>query len=160
MKYRYLLSILILASCGVQSHEPSLAITASEYVGLHEKDNREELKEFLNVDPVRTEWCAAFVNSVLEVNGKPNLHTIGYKYPLTARGFLQWGEPVDFHDEIQIGDIVVFPRGDVSWQGHVGFFVGKVGEDWIILGGNQDNKVGYNLYKPYNAIGVRRLTKD
>ena len=155
--------LLLLPSCSVSNDStPSTGVVkvAGEYAGLHERTDREELKDLLNVDPTRTEWCAAFVNSVLEIQGHPNLHTMNYPYPLTARGFLHWGESVDFYDEIQIGDIVIFPRGNQGWQGHVGFYVGSVGEDWIILGGNQDNKVGYNLYKSYNAIGIRRLPSD
>ena len=129
---------------------------AKRYVGLHEYYNRDELEILLNVDPVRTEWCAAFVNKVLQIQGIPNLYDVGYAYPLTARGFLQWGESVDFQDEIQIGDIVIFPRGREGWQGHVGFYAGTSGGKWIILGGNQDDSVSYKLYPPYMAIGIRR----
>jgi hypothetical protein len=37
---------------------------ASEFVGLNERQDRVTLKEFMGIDPVRLEWCAAFVNSV------------------------------------------------------------------------------------------------
>jgi hypothetical protein len=48
----------------------------------------------------------------------------------------------------------------VSWQGHVGFYVETQthqGRDyWVILGGNQDNTVNYQLFDPRRAIAVRR----
>ncbi len=76
-----------------------------------------------------------------------------------ARSFLYWGERVA-REDIQRGDVVVFPRGNKGWQGHVGFYVesqqhnGR--EYWVILGGNQHNQVRYDLYLPSRAIDVRR----
>ena len=131
------------------------AESAEQFIGLHEYRNRKELKSFLGVDPVRTEWCAAFVNATLEMDNTPSLNTIQHKYPLTARAFLDWGVAVD-KDNIQQGDLVIFPRGSESWQGHVGFYVGSTDNYWIILGGNQDNTVSYKLFKPKRAIGIRR----
>lgn len=154
-----LASLALVCSCtgSAFEHEVEDSITiAREYVGLHEVKDRRKLNELLNVDPVQTEWCAAFVNKVLQLQGIPNLHDVDYDYPLMARGFLQWGESVDFEDEIRRGDIVIFPRGSEGWQGHVGFYVGTMDGKWIILGGNQDDKVSYKLYPPYMAIGIRR----
>ena len=108
---------------------------------------------------MRTEWCAAFVNAVLEVDGIPSLNDQNRLPPLMARSFLHWGETVD-KNSIQRGDVVVFPRGTAGWQGHVGFYVETQVRDgkelWVILGGNQDNQVRYDLYDPRRAIGVRR----
>jgi len=76
-----------------------------------------------------------------------------------ARSFLEWGLPVAPED-IHPGDIVVFPRGDNQWQGHVGFYVKTVKFNDIvyysILGGNQSNRVSIELYKQSNALGIRR----
>lgn len=73
-----------------------------------------------------------------------------------ARSFLQWGSPVNPED-IQRGDIVVFPRGREGWKGHVGFYVGRHDSGkWVILGGNQANSVRYDLYDPKRALGIRR----
>ena len=133
---------------------------AEEYIGLNEYQNRQQIQRLTGVDPVRTEWCAAFVNAVLEIEGIPSnsLH----EYPLLARSFLDWGSTVEYSD-IQRGDIVVFPRGNSSWQGHVGFYVTTVdtpkGQRWVILGGNQANSVRYDLYDPSRAIGIRRGDK-
>ena len=105
-----------------------------------------------------TEWCAAFVNFVLEINNVPTLHDINHPHPLVARSFLHWGNNINKED-IQRGDLVVFPRENSEWKGHVGFFFDKVEDGrWIILGGNQNNKVTYDLYDPSKALGIRRHT--
>ncbi len=130
---------------------------AEEYIGLNERQNRQQIKRLTGVDPLRTEWCAAFVNAVLEIEGIPNNNF--HDYPLLARSFLDWGSTVESSD-IKRGDIVVFPRGNSSWQGHVGFYVTTVdtnkGQRWVILGGNQANSVRYDLYNPNKALGIRR----
>jgi uncharacterized protein (TIGR02594 family) len=160
MKLLMILSLLLLTGCMsiAESETTNSVITAQPYLGLEERVHRAELKELLDVDPVRTEWCAAFVNSVLELDGIPGSESVS-DYPLTARSFLKWGERVESAD-IQRGDVVIFPRGNSSWQGHVGFYVdtqmhnGR--EYWIILGGNQSNEVRYEFYSPNRALGIRR----
>ena len=133
------------------------AFKAASYLGYTERTHRAELKEFTGVDPVRTEWCAAFVNSVLEESNIESNN--GHAYPLTARAFLDWGQKVH-KDDIRPGDIVVFPRGNQGWQGHVGFYLktevinGR--EYYLILGGNQNNKVSIVTYISTKAIGIRR----
>jgi len=125
---------------------------------LHERQNRAELRELVGVDPVRTEWCAAFVNAVLELEGIPGSESVS-DVPLMARSFLEWGSPINPQD-IERGDIVVFPRGNQGWQGHVGFYVGRAKNgSWIILGGNQANQVRYDLYDPKRALGIRRYSE-
>lgn len=132
-------------------------VVADAMVGLNERSNRIELKNFLGVDPVNYEWCAAFVNGILNIHGIPGSETV-HKHPLLARSFLHWGVPVD---SPQYGDIVVFPRGSQAWQGHVGFYVDSVmidgQENYVILGGNQDNTISYDLYPASRAIGIRRI---
>jgi uncharacterized protein (TIGR02594 family) len=133
--------------------------TASAYIGLEERANRQELKQLMSVDPVRYEWCAAFVNAILELDNIPNLNSIEHPYPLLARAYLEWGETVARSD-IQRGDIVIFPRGTAGWQGHVGFYVETEivdgVEHWVILGGNQDQSVSYGLFAANHALGIRR----
>ena len=128
---------------------------AVQYNGMHERTDRAELKELLDVDPVRTEWCAAFVNAVLEESGIVSNND--HKYPLTARAFLDWGQGISKEDIVP-GDLVVFPRGNQGWQGHVGFYIGEHldSDRWVILGGNQSNSVRYDLYNPRRALGIRR----
>jgi len=131
--------------------------TAIQYLGLHERQNRKEIKELVGVDPVYTEWCAAFVNAVLEESGVES--NKDHRYPLTARAFLDWGQKVP-RAEIQPGDIVIFPRGNQGWQGHVGFFIKSetIGgiTYYMILGGNQSNKVSIKAYRASRALGIRR----
>ena len=140
------------------SSESNSVITAQPYIGLEERVHRTELKELLDVDPVRTEWCAAFVNAVLELDGIPGSDSVS-DVPLMARSFLFWGERVEPAD-IQRGDVVIFPRGNQGWSGHVGFYVdtqvvnGK--EIWIVLSGNQSNEVRYDFFSPNKALGIRR----
>ena len=151
-------AVVVASACSIAEPHNSV-ITAQPYIGLEERIHRQELKELLDVDPVRTEWCAAFVNAVLELDGIPNLNDQTRYPPLMARSFLYWGERVERAD-IQRGDVVVFPRGNKGWQGHVGFYVDTQVHDgreyWIVLGGNQKNEVRYDFYSPNRALGIRR----
>jgi uncharacterized protein (TIGR02594 family) len=130
--------------------------TAEQFTGLSEKYHRRQLAETLGVDPVSTEWCAAFVNAVLDMNDIQGSGAVSDN-PLLARSFLKWGYPVN---EAQSGDILVFPRGNKSWQGHVGIHASTVyidGEKWYwVLGGNQSNSVSFKLYPASYALGIRR----
>ena len=130
--------------------------TAHSYYGLNETRDRTALKDFTGVDPVYTQWCAAFVNAVLEKNNTLGSDSVT-EYPLMARSFLFWGERVD---EPKIGDVVVFPRGNQGWQGHVGFYIEtRVIKDidyYVILGGNQKDGVTYDTYPAYRALTIRR----
>jgi len=143
----------VASACSIDEPHNSV-ITAQPYIGLEERVHRQELKQLVGVDPVRVEWCAAFVNAVLELDGIPGSDSVS-DVPLMARSFLSWGNKVEPAD-IQRGDIVVFPRGNAGWQGHVGFFVEEQDGQWIILGGNQSNEVRYDFYSPNRALGIRR----
>ena len=157
--------IIVLTSCDININSHIIPIApytnpihnAVQRIGLDERTDRQELKTFLEVDPVRTEWCAAFVNSVLEESGI--VSNKDHKYPLTARAFLDWGSKVSKED-IRPGDIVVFPRGNRGWQGHVGFYISTVELDGVeyynILGGNQDDRVSIDRYRSSAVLGIRR----
>ena len=160
---RLIFLLSFLAACSSPAISIDSVVTAQPYIGLEERSHRAELKELLDIDPVRIEWCAAFVNSVLEIDNIPNLNNQTKYPPLMARSFLYWGEPVT-REDIQRGDVVVFPRGNQGWEGHVGFYVdtqthnGR--EYWIILGGNQRNEVRYDFYSPSKVLGIRRYSKE
>jgi uncharacterized protein (TIGR02594 family) len=162
MRLLSIISLVLLGACGTTTTETATdsVITAQPYIGLSERQDRTVIRELVGVDPVRVEWCAAFVNAVLEVDGIAGSDSVS-EYPLTARSFLQWGTPVDVQN-IRRGDVVVFPRGNQGWQGHVGFYVETRQingvEYWVILGGNQENAVRYDLYPAARAIGIRRST--
>ena len=142
-------------SIHLRSNNP--AYKAANYLGFTERTHRAELRELTGVDPVRTEWCAAFVNAVLEESNIPSNND--HAYPLTARAFLDWGISVETP---RPGDLVVFPRGNQGWQGHVGFYIRSTDidgqEHYYILGGNQNNKVSIEIYPARRALGIRRQT--
>lgn len=94
-------------------------------------------------------WCAAFVGHCLERAGLRSTRQ------LTARSYLGWGIPVELEDA-QEGDIVVFQRGTSAWQGHVAFFVKRVGSQIEVLGGNQSDAVNQKRYPVSKLLGIRR----
>lgn len=158
MRLLCLIALLSAPSCTAEYATGSSAVLkAVPYIGKTELGDRQELIDFLDVDPVNTEWCAAFVNSVLEESNIPS--NKDHQHPLMARAFLDWGLPVE-PENIQPGDIVVFPRGADQWKGHVGFYVKTVQFNdtiyYSILGGNQSNRVSIELYKQSSALGIRR----
>jgi uncharacterized protein (TIGR02594 family) len=148
MKYLYMLCVTVLASCSnatandhnrenvsfyqlyraavdrtsfpSRSSMPSHVILATKYLQFSEKTHSRELAELTGVNVKRTEWCAAFINGLLRQLNKSGSESVS-DYPLTARSFMNFGIEVK---DPKIGDIVVFPRGDQGWQGHVGIYVG------------------------------------
>ena len=161
-----LLLLPLLAAC---SPDPSLSLKrdtntlthkAYHYYGLSETKDRQLIKEITGVDPVRTEWCAAFVNMVLLEQGYPQSSTVS-AYPLMARSFLQWGNKVTKPEQ---GDVMIFERGNQGWQGHVAFYVSEKTLNgklyYAVLGGNQNDKVSIDLYPADKLLGIRRLRPD
>lgn len=115
------------------------------------------LKQILGVDPVTTEWCAAFINMILLENDLPTSESVS-EYPLMARSFLLWGTKVTKPEK---GDIVVFKRG-ADWQGHVGLYVGTTtdqnGKEYYnVLGGNQNDKISIEPYAVSRVLSIRRV---
>lgn len=131
--------------------------TAVALDGLDEKQHRAEIKNLIGVDPRHYEWCAAFVNSILALHNIPGSESVS-EHPLLARSFLQWGIPTD---DPQYGDIVVLKRGTAGWQGHVGFYIDTIVVDGdkkiIVLGGNQNNRVGFDEYNADRLLGYRKI---
>lgn len=157
------LLILMLSACSAETYQRNeleyldTVATAEVMIGMHEREHRIQLRRLMGVDPVNYEWCAAFVNMILDWHGIPGSESVS-QYPLLARGFLAWGTPVGYPRR---GDIVIFPRGKSDWQGHVGFYVESVfkngREYYAILGGNQSNgRVSIELFPASRALGIRR----
>ena len=121
-------------------------------IGAHEQEHRNELSEFMGVDPVETPWCAAFVNSVLTAAGVEGTDS------LLARSFLDWGQE---GYRAEIGDIVVFSRPPTDWQGHVGFFINSEVIDGVeyyrVLGGYQSDRVSIDLYPVSRLLSIRKM---
>jgi len=118
---------------------------ASQYVGLHERTNRNTLKAVINLDPSRTPWCAAFVNAILHTTG---IQGTGSNH---ARSFLRYGVAKNAPRK---GDIVVVGR-------HVGFYEGHVtrnGRTYVaVLGGNQKNRVQTSYFLASKVSSYRRV---
>lgn len=154
----FLFAAFFVAACEPSESIPSTLSIAADKIGLQEYKDRTILLEYTGVDPVRTEWCAAFVNAVLNESGIPGSESVS-DVPLMARSFLDWGTSIK-KENIQSGDLVIFPRGSEGWQGHVGFYIRtvKINEvvHYAILGGNQNNKVSIDLYPANSALGIRR----
>lgn len=132
---------------------------AKSFLGTHEnsKEGRQTLKNFFEssmgrkVDPAKTPWCAAFVNSVVRAQGVKGTGS------LMAKSFLKWGEPTTTPKK---GDIVVFSRGKDPRFGHVGFYAGTDSNGNIkVLGGNQGNKVSIKTYPKSRLVGARTAPK-
>lgn len=92
-------------------------------------------------------WCSAFVGWCLEQVG-----IVGTR-SAAARSWMQWGAA---HLQAQRGSIVVFRRGSNPAQGHVAFFLERVGDSLVkVLGGNQGNRVSVANYQEKDVIGYR-----
>ena len=161
---KHLLLLLPLAACGVDpsfdiKKKDTLTHKAYYYHGLSEIKDRELIEEITGVDPVTTEWCAAFVNMILLEQDLPTSAAFS-DYPLMARSFLVWGDSVT--DEPKQGDIMIFERGSQGWQGHVAFYVSKTtiqGKEYYnVLGGNQNDKVSIDTYPASKLLDIRRLS--
>lgn len=95
-------------------------------------------------------WCAAFVCWCLESSGIKSTRSAA------ARSFLYWGKEIAFKN-MMIGDLIIFKRGNSSWQGHVAFYTGDSFEKYIpVLGGNQNDSVNIAKYPIEKIIGIRR----
>lgn len=95
-----------------------------------------------------TPWCAAFVGSCLAEAGLPTTRR------LNARSYLEYGYGIIGPKK---GDILVFWRGSkTSWKGHVAFYYGETEDDYLALGGNQNNCVCIKKYPKSRLLGMRR----
>lgn len=126
---------------------PKQIMIAKSYHGMHERTNNKNLRLLLGFNPASTPWCAGFVNSIEKKCGRKGTGK------LLARSYLNYGAAVD---NPRKGDIVVFKRGNSSWQGHVGYYISQDKNGVLTLGGNQNNKVCYKYYPKSKLLGYRR----
>lgn len=99
-------------------------------------------------------WCAAFVGSCLKNTGYKNTGS------LAARSYLHFGEKVAIND-IQPGDIVIWSRGDTTWQGHVEIVAKQRDAFLDVIGGNVNNQVKmYSRKIDSKLLGVVRPIKE
>ncbi len=95
-------------------------------------------------------WCSAFMNWCIEKAGG-----IGTKNAM-ARSWLLYGEKVA---SPEVGDIVIFKRGNDGISGHVAFVYEKPSKlsPYIkVIGGNQGDAVSIANYLRANVLGYRR----
>lgn len=90
-------------------------------------------------------WCSSFVNWCMKQAGVPRTKSAA------ARSWLEWGKKID---QPVRGCVVVFKRGDPP-SGHVALYVGREGDDLLVLGGNQDNQVKISRYAANRVLGFR-----
>lgn len=94
-----------------------------------------------------TAWCSAFVNFCVEKAGDRPTHRAN------ARSWEDWGEKLR---EPRVGAIAVLWRGTPeSHAGHVGFLIQELPNTVVLLGGNQDNMVGYKEYGKGRVLSYR-----
>ena len=125
--------------------DSGIVALAQDYEGLNEKKDRKDLKTAIGVDPVRTPWCAAFINHLLEKQGKQGTDN------LTALSFLRWGKKTV---QPKPGDIAVL-------YGHVTIFLAFSEDGTYIktIGGNQDDSVKVGEYPLKRVISFRTYSE-
>lgn len=121
---------------------------ALKYLGMDQRTHRKELQELLGIDPVKLNWCSAFITSIEKKSGRNGTGS------LAARSYLKYGTETKSPKE---GDIVVFWRvARNSWQGHVGYYIDEDKNRILVLGGNQDKSVKYKWYSKSRLLSYRR----
>jgi len=128
---------------------------AQSYVGLKEfagKASNPTINEWFNEFGYPylkddTPWCSLFANKVVTEAGYVGTGS------LAARSWLKWGKPLS---KPVPGCIVVFKRGNSSWQGHVAFFVSETKTHIKVCGGNQSNAVTLASYPKSSLLGYRQ----
>lgn len=99
-----------------------------------------------DIDDDETAWCAVWASAMLEASGIPSPKSAA------ARDFLKWGD--ELHEPMP-GALLVFRRGLDPKAGHVGFYVGDSGGNYLVLGGNQGNRVSIAPVPKLDLIGIR-----
>lgn len=98
-----------------------------------------------------TPWCSSFINWCAIKAG------VEHTNKANARSWLNIGIT---KNNLDIGDVVIFKRGDNPVQGHVAIFIASNGMDYIyVLGGNQNDTVNISSYRVADIIGIRNLRK-
>lgn len=114
---------------------------ATRMKGLHENLDNREIAAFLASDggtagdPSVTPWCADFVQTciALSLPDEP--------LPTNPYASLSWTRFGDTVDPVR-GAILCFWRDDPNgWKGHVGFCVETTDSHFLLLGGNQADRV-------------------
>lgn len=94
-------------------------------------------------------WCSAAVNAWMVESGHAGTRS------LLASSWLDWGHKVDTSKPIRRGAVLIFKRGNSSWQGHVCLLVEDNGSVLTVIGGNQSDAVTIARYRRSSLLGAR-----
>ena len=139
-------------------NDPPMLRVAFSYLGLRETPGAAsnprvvELYALAGHPEVKNDavaWCAAFVGACAVKAG------IAGSGALTARSYLNWGQPVNTRKRIPRSAVLVFRRGNSAWQGHVCFCLNDDGRVLTVIGGNQGDAVTIARYSKAALIGAR-----
>jgi uncharacterized protein (TIGR02594 family) len=124
-------------------HELPGAAAKPRIVEMYAKAGHPEMKS----DEVA--WCSAAVNTwMVESNNRGT-------GSLAARSWLAWGRAVDMRRTIPRGAVLIFRRGNSSWQGHVCLCLEDRDGTLTVIGGNQSDGVTIARYRKAALIGAR-----
>jgi len=93
-----------------------------------------------------TPWCGLWMARVAHRAGKPVV-----KDPLWARNWARFGEVSPLPS---LGDVLVFSRQ--GGGGHIGLYVAEDDESYLVLGGNQGDRVSVVRIAKSRCIACRR----
>ena len=96
-----------------------------------------------------TAWCSAAENAWME---ESDIKGTG---ALNARSWLKWGRELDILKKIPRGAVLIFQRGNSSWQGHVCNLLEDRGAHLVVIGGNQSDGVTVAIMPRAALIGAR-----
>jgi uncharacterized protein (TIGR02594 family) len=99
----------------------------------------------LEADSDEVAWCSSFVNWCLERVRVPGTGSA------LAKSWLDWG------DELCVPqpDSIVVLQGESSGAGHVGFLIEARDGEVLLLGGNQEDRVGIRAYPAGRVLSYR-----
>lgn len=136
---------------------PWMVLLAAK-MGLHEKLDNEELRNFLKSDgktlgdPSKLPWCGDLVETVIAVS-LPGEALPGNPY--LARNWLKFGQPVP----PSYGAVAAFWRGSkTGTSGHVGFLIGQRADAYRVRGGNQSDAITDTWISKDRLLGARAPT--
>jgi uncharacterized protein (TIGR02594 family) len=124
-------------------HELPGAAARPRIVEMYAKADHPEIKS----DEVA--WCSAAVNAwMVESNNRGT-------GSLAARSWITWGRAVDMRRTIPRGAVLIFRRGNLSWQGHVCLCLQDHDGILTVIGGNQRDGVTIARYRKAALVGAR-----
>lgn len=92
-------------------------------------------------------WCGLFMGLCAKRAGFPYNSEL-----LSALAWAKWNDHVD-NDQAMLGDTLVFVR---PGGGHVAFYIGESDKNFLVFGGNQGDKVGFEWVDKSRLFAVRR----